>query len=121
MYSDPQTVTVNAVAKVCARQGSASPERLGILVDPLGEFTLTTRQDKTANRFRREVRLTQTKVAADPISAVNKEVSASFIMVIDEPRWGFDDADLAYLSLALITWFSASSYANQTKLLSGEL
>nr|UJQ84897.1 MAG: hypothetical protein 2 [Leviviridae sp.] len=121
MFTDPQSVTINAVAKSMARQGTDQPSRLGIFSDAAGEFVLTTRQDKTAARFRREIRLTQTKVAADPISAVNKQVSASFIMVFDEPRWGFSDTELANLSAGMISWLTASSNAKQTQLLQGEL
>jgi hypothetical protein len=119
-YSDPQSLTISGNAESFVRQGSAQPERLGKFATADGEFELTVRQDKTAARFRREIRLTQKKVAADPISAVNKEVSASVILVIDEPRWGFSDADLAALSDGLLDWFIAGTYAVQVKLLSGE-
>lgn len=121
MFADPQSLTINAVATSFSRQGTDSPSTLGTFRSADAVYTLQTRQNKTANRFRREVRLTQTKVAADPISALNKEVSASAIIVIDEPRWGFTDAELAYLSAALINWYSASTYANQVKLLVGDL
>lgn len=118
MYADPQSVTVNAVAKSLARVGTTSPERRGSFSTPDGDFSFEVRQDKTANRFRREVRLTQKKVAADPISAVNKEVSTSVIIAVDEPRWGFTDTEIGYLTAAIITWFSTG---NRDKLLGGEL
>lgn len=118
MYADPQSVTVNAVAKSMPRQGSTAPDRVGTFSTAEGDFTFEVRQNKTANRFRREVRLSQKKVAADPISAVNKEVSASVIIAVDEPRWGFTDVELGYLTAAIITWFSN---ANRDKLLGGEL
>ena len=118
MYADPQSLTINAVATSFPRNGSTSPDRLGRFVTADGLFEFDVRQNKTASRFRREVRLTQKKVAADPISAVNKEVSASAIIVIDEPRWGFSDVELGYLSSAILTWFSN---ANRDKLLGGEL
>jgi hypothetical protein len=121
MYADPQTITINSVAESFVRQGSTQPGRLGVFSTSDGEFTLNVRQDSTAKRFRREIRLSQKKVAADPISAANAEVSASVYLVIDEPRWGFTDAELAYLSDGLLDWYIASSYAVQTKLLSGEL
>lgn len=118
MYADPQTVTVNAVAQTLPRQGSASPDREGVFSTADGTFVFTVRQNKTANRFRREVRLTQKKVAPDPISAVNKEVSTSVMIVVDEPRWGFSDTELGYLTAAIIAWFSN---ANRDKLLGGEI
>lgn len=119
-FADPQSVTINGVAKSLVRQGSPQPERLGKFSTAEGDFEFTVRQDKTASRFRREIRLTQKKVAADPISAVNKEVSTSVYIVVDEPRWGFTDTELGYLTAGLIAAYSASTYAMQTKLLSGE-
>jgi hypothetical protein len=118
MYADPQTLTVNAVAKEMPRKGSQSPDRLGVFSFSDGTLEFTVRQNQTSNRFRREVRLTQKVVAEDPISAANKEVSASVMIVVDEPRWGFSDTELGYLTSALIAWFTAP---NRDKLLAGEL
>ena len=118
MYADPQSVTVNSVAQSLPRQGTATPERIGSFSTADGTFTFDVRQNKSANRFRREVRLTQKKVAADPISAVNKEVSTSVYITVDEPRWGFTDTELGYLTSAIIAWFTN---ANRDKLLGGEL
>lgn len=118
MYADPQSVTVNAVAKSLVRVGSSQPDRLGKFVTADGEFYLDFRQDKTTNRFRREVRLTQKKVASDPISSLNKEISSSVMIVVDEPQWGFSDTELGYLTSAIVAWFTAG---NRDKLLGGEL
>lgn len=118
MFADPQSLTVNAVAKSLPRVGSEQPTRLQNFQTADGEFQLSIRQDKSTGRFRREARFIQKKVAADPISAVNKEVSASVIITVDEPRWGFSDTDLGYLIAALKTWFDSTSSG---KLLGGEL
>lgn len=117
MYADPQSVTINAVANSLPRQGTDSPATLGRFANADGTLVFDVRQNKTANRFRREVRLTQKKVATDPISAVNKEISTSVMIVVDEPRWGFSDTELGYLTAALIAWFTN---ANRDKLLGGE-
>lgn len=118
MYADPQSVTVNAVAQSMPRQGTSQPERVGTFSTADGTFTFDVRQNKTNNRFRREVRLTQKKIAADPITAVNKEISTSVMIVVDEPRWGFSDVECGYLTAALLAWFTN---ANRDKLLGGEL
>lgn len=117
MYADPQSLTINGVATSFPRQGSTAPDRLGHFATADGLFEFDVRQNKTANRLRREVRLTQKKIAADPVSALNKEVSASTIIVVDEPRWGFSDAELGYLTSAIVAWFTN---ANRDKLLGGE-
>lgn len=118
MYADPQSLTVNGSAKSLNRVGSQNPTKSGAFSTSDGDFTFAVKQDSTANRFRREVRFSQKKIAPDPISAVNKEVSTSVVIVVDEPRWGFTDVELGYLTAAIITWFSN---ANRDKLLGGEL
>jgi hypothetical protein len=100
------------------RQGTGAPDRIGTFATADGNFQFDIRQNKTANRFRREVRLTQKKIAADPISAVNKEISTSVMIVVDEPRWGFTDTELGYLTAGVLAWFTN---ANRDKLLGGEL
>jgi len=121
MYADPQSVTVGGGAKSFVRIGSTSPGTKGSFSTADGAYRLDISQNSTAQRFRREVRLTAVDVAADPISAVNKEVSASAIIVIDEPRWGFSDPDLIDMLTGLVTLLSASNYAKTQSLLNGEL
>lgn len=121
MFTDPQSVTVNAVAQSMPRVSSSKPVTVGQFSTADGAFTMQVRQYGTAKRFRREIAFTQRKIAADPLTAVNSEVSASFTLVFDTPKTGFSNAELAYLSAGLISWFSASTYAKQTQLLGGEL
>jgi len=94
MLSDPLAILVATVATPLPRtgQGVGTSE----FKDADGAHVVTIKQTKTTNgRFRREVRFTRNLVAADPISAVNKSVSASVYIVIDEPAYGFSDAVLA--------------------------
>lgn len=119
MYADPQTLTINTVATPFIRVGSDTPGKKGVFTSADGAYTLQVAQNSTNSRFRREVRLTWKKIAPDPISAENKEVSASFIIAFDEPRAGFSDTELGYLDAALRTWFAASGH--NTSLLVGEL
>lgn len=118
MYADPQSLTINAVAVSMPRVGSNNPTTSGVFRSGDAEYEFRVAQNSTANRFRREVRLTRRKVAADPISAVNKEVSASVIIAVDEPKFGFTDVELGYLTSAIVAWFNAG---NRDKLLGGEL
>lgn len=118
MYADPQSVTINGTATSLPRVASSAPQRLGAFKTADGSVEMTVRQDASASRFRREVRLTQKKVAADPISADNKEISTSIILVVDEPKWGFTDTEVGYLTAAMVAWFTNP---NRDKLLGGEL
>ena len=115
MLADPQSVTVNAVAISLPRTQQGTTQNTYTSAD--GNTSMVTRQTNTAARFRREVRISQQKVAADPISALNKQIGLSVYLVIDEPRYGFSDAEIGYVIDALKTWSSSTNYG---KVLAGE-
>lgn len=116
MLADPQSVTINAVATPLARTQQGPQQNVYTSAD--GKVTMTTKQNTTAKRFRREVRLSQSKIAADPISAVNAEAGASVYIVIDEPRNGvFSDTEIGYHIDALKAWLTSVNY---NKVLGGE-
>lgn len=115
MLADPQSVTVNAVAISLPRTSMGASVNEYTSADGLTK--MTTRQNTTAQRFRREIRLSQQKVAADPISALNKQLGLSVYLVIDEPRWGFTDAEIGYVIDALKSWSTSTNY---NKVLAGE-
>lgn len=115
MFADPQSVTVNAVAISLPRTSMRATENIYTSAD--GLTTMTLKQNSTAGRFRREVRISQKKVAEDPISTLNKEIGVSVYLVIDEPKWGFNDTEIGYLVAALEAWIDSTSTG---KLLTGE-
>lgn len=116
MLADPQSVTINAVATSLAKTANGPNQNVYTSAD--GKTTMTTKQNTTAKRFRREVRLSQTKIAADPISAVNAESGFSCYLVVDEPRSGvFTDIEIGYVIDALKAWLTSANY---NKMLIGE-
>ncbi len=115
MLADPQSVTINAVATSLPRTSQGATQNVYTSAD--GNTIMTTKQNITASRFRREIRLSQKKIAADPISAVNTEKGVSVYLVIDEPRAGFTDAEIGYLIDALKAWTTSVNYL---KVLGGE-
>ncbi len=115
MLADPQTVTINAVATPLPKTSNGPTTNVFSSAD--GNTSMTTKQNISASRFRREVRLSQKKIAADPISAVNKEIGVSVYLVVDEPRAGFSDAEIGYLIDALKGWLTSTNY---NKVLGGE-
>ena len=116
MLADPQSVTINAVAVSLPRTSQGPTVNTYTSAD--GKTVMTTKQNVTSARFRREVRLAQTKIAADPISAINKESGFSVYLVIDEPRSGvFTDAEIGYVIDALKAWSTSTNY---NKVLGGE-
>lgn len=115
MLADPQSVTINAVAVSLPRTNQGATQNIYTSAD--GLTSMTTKQNVTASRFRREVRLSNKKVAADPISGVNKELGLSCYLVIDEPRSGYSDTEIGYHVDALKAWLSSANY---NKVLGGE-
>lgn len=115
MLADPQSVTINAVATSLAK--TSPGQTVNVYTSSDGNTTMTTKQFTTAARFRREVRLSQKKIAADPISAINTEKGVSVYLVIDEPRAGFTDTEIGYLIDALKAWLTSTNY---NKVLGGE-
>lgn len=115
MLADPQSVTINSVAVPLPRTQSGANQNTYTSAD--GNTFMTSKQNVTKDRFRREVRLSQQKIAPDPISALNVQKGVSVYLVIDEPRAGFSDAEIGYLIDALKTWASSANY---NKVLGGE-
>jgi len=115
VLADPQSVTINAVATSLPK--TSNGPTVNVFTSADGVTTMTTKQNTTASRFRREVRLSQHKVAADPITGLNKDLGVSVYLVIDEPKSGFSDTEIGYLIDALKTWLSSANY---NKVLGGE-
>jgi len=118
MFSDPLSVTVNAVATSFPRTKLGSESSEYTTAD--GNLKVTVKQNQTASRFRREIRLSQQKISADPISAVNSAKGASVYLVIDEPKTGFSDTELQVLLQALVGSTLGGWGTLQLKLLGGE-
>jgi len=121
MFQDPQTVELYDVVKSLVKVPSGKVENISKFSGDDGNTVLTVHQNSTNNRFRRETRLTLGKVAADPISAVNKSLNASVIIAIDEPKYGFTDTEIIEALAAMTAYVSAGNFQTARALLNGEL
>lgn len=115
MFADPQSVTINAVPVSLPRVSIGTSESTYRSADETVQLRISHQASK--GRKRRMVRLDQTVIAADPLTAENASQKAGIYLVVDEPSFGFDDTDLDYLVDALIAWLSS---ANIAKLLGSE-
>lgn len=118
MFSDPQSVTINAVAQSLPRTGVGDHTASYTKDDE----TITLNVSHTATsrgRVRRLVRLDVNKIASDPFVAnTSRKVSSSYYVVIDEPSDGaFSNAELLANAKGLVGWMSD---ANLTKVIAGE-
>jgi hypothetical protein len=78
---------------------------------------MTISHQESKNRTRHMVRLDMRVVAADPLTAVNEYKSAGVYLVIDEPEFGFADADLDNIVQGFTTWLTT---ANVLKVVANE-
>jgi hypothetical protein len=116
--SDPQSLTINAVAQSLPRVDSGNNASFYSKDD--GTVKLTIRHTY-GKRDRDIVRVDFKKVAADPfVSGLNKEYSLSVSLFIDTPPTGFTNTEVKYVVDALAAYLTASSGANVTKILGGE-
>lgn len=116
--SDPQSVTINAVANSLPRVSSAVNSGVFQKDDTTVKMEVSHQYGK---RNRRLVRLTHSKIAADPlISSTNIKYSMSVGLTIDVPVTGYTVAEAKQIVDALSAWLTASSGANITKVLGGE-
>lgn len=116
MFSEPQSVTVGAVAEDLPRVSFGNFN--GIFEDSTAGLRLSIAHQNGA-RHRRTVRLDFTKVAADPLlDGVSKPYSMSAYLVIDHPRVGFDAASIEANAKALVGWLAVTG--NLTKVVGGE-
>lgn len=117
-FSDPQSVTINAVAVPLPRTSSGT--NAGAFTASDGNVKLSVGH-AYAKRTRRTIRLDHSKIAPDPlISAQNIKYSMSVYMVVDTPVTGYTATEAKQIVDALVAYLSASSGVRVTQLLGGE-
>lgn len=119
MFSDPQSVTVNAVAQSLPRIGSSLNS--GIYQKDDGSYVLTLSHSK-GKRTLHKLRLDTTKVITDPFASDRSlPVGASILLTLDAPPVGYTNAELINLFVSVADWLKASTNANTIKLVGGEI
>lgn len=119
-FSDPISITVNAVAKSLAKVYSVAgaPSTYKAANDEF-VFEIAHQDVKGGKRERHLAKVTQMKIVPDPLNAAyNMEAKASVHIVIENPKMGFTDVEIGYLTKALTDF--VGNAGNQTKLIGGE-
>lgn len=117
-YADPQSVTISGTANTLPRVGTGPSSSVYRKDDGTVELTVSHLVGK---RFRRQAKVTTTKIASDPlVPTQNMRLSASAYVVLDVPPAGFTVAEQTALIASLAAWLTASSGANALKLVGGE-
>lgn len=116
MFADPQSVTVNAVAKSLARVESGNYR--GVFDSSADGLTLTIQHSK-GKRNRSAVTLRTKKLTTDPfVPATNRNFEMVATVSINVPELGFSSTEISQALQALVDW--ADTPANLAKLVNGE-
>jgi hypothetical protein len=94
-FADPQSITVNAVAKSMPRISTNGTSAVYQMPDE--SFKLTISHQKSAGRLRSVVRVDQRVVAADPLTSVNDWQTLGLYVVLDRPMTGFTQTQVDQL------------------------
>jgi len=123
-FADPQSVTINAVANSLPRTGLGMGSGVFTKDDGLVVLGISTRGGNSAGPKRRQTRarLDHSKVGADPFNgSLNAKYSMSISIVLDTPPVGYTVAEQKQVVDGFLAWATASSGANITRLLGGEV
>lgn len=118
-FSDPQSLTINSVATSLPRTSFGADK--GVFSTADGTVSLAVSHIR-GKRIRHTVRVDASKVAADPfVPNVNQKVGMSAYVVIDTPINGYTAAEAKQIVDALTAFLTASTGANVTRVLGGEI
>lgn len=117
MFADPQSVTVNAIAKSLARTGTG-PDT-GAFATSNRDYRMTI-SHAYGRRNRSVIKLQFDSLVASPlVSGQNVNQSMAVHLVIDRPA-GYDATTAKQVVDGFVAYLAASSGSAVTKLLGGE-
>jgi hypothetical protein len=106
MLTDPQTVTVNAVAKTMPKVSTKDTSAEYRLADL--SFRLLISHLVSKGRIRTLAKIVQRAVVADPLTAVNDYEELQLHVVIDRPEVGFTSTQVQQLVTGFQTWLNST-------------
>lgn len=109
-FTDPQSVTINAVAKSMARIETEGMKSIYQNADESFKFTIS-HQKTGGNRYRSMTRLDQRVVAADPLTSVNDWQILGVYLVIDRPIVGFTSVQVEQHVAGILAWHTSPTIA----------
>lgn len=115
--ADPQSLTISGTASSLPRTSSGVTS--GAFNTPDGTVALSV-SHIVGKRARRTVRLTHSKIAADPLTAANTKYSMTAYIVFDVPAVGYSVAEAQAVIAGLTKWLTDTSGSNVAKVLGGE-
>lgn len=110
MLTDPQSITVNSVAKSMPRilnDGNHSTYQMSDQTFSLDVRHTSFKKDKKS-RIRSLVNFTQRAVVADPLTAVNDYETVSVSVQVDRPEAGFTSTQIDQMVVGFKTWLDST-------------
>jgi hypothetical protein len=110
MLSDPQSITVNAVAKSMPKVTADGSHAVYSMAD--SSFVLdvrhTSRVVDKKSRVRSLVTFSQRSIVADPLTAVNDFETLAVSVQIDRPEAGFTSTQVQQLVTGFQAWLNST-------------
>lgn len=118
MFADPQSVVIGGTTNSLPRVGSGLGQGAFQLPDSSVSLSISHSYGK---RTRSVAKVTQKRLSVDPLTPSNNvPVSGSVYVVLDMPVQGFTADQKKDLLKSLATWLTASTDANNIRLVGGE-
>jgi len=115
VFSDPQSITINAVAKSLPRILIGGTNATYQNSD--GSWKLSISHQRSKGRIRSLVRVDNTKVVTDPITSQNDSDFSSVQVVWDRPEVGFSMTEIEQQTAGVMAYVTT---ANVDKIYGGE-
>lgn len=116
-FADPQAIKVSGVTTTLPRVDSGNYRSVYQSSDGKYKLTISTQEGK---RKRHSYRVDVSKIAPDPLTAVNSQVGMSAYIVIDRPLSGFDNTESLAIVVGLLEAATEATNGDLTKLLGSE-
>lgn len=121
-FSDPQSITIDGTAYSLARTYTGTSQGRFVTADGTRQIEIIPPSGGVTSSARRHsiARLRNTKIASDPLTAVNVRVGDLISLNINRPSAGFTDAEIEKEVVGFFAWLTAGTNANLKKLIAGE-
>ena len=117
-FSDPQSVTINSVARTLPRFLSGT--NVGTFNSADGNTQLTIDPNGTKTRRSNKVSFRETVTVTDPVTGLTRLETHSITIISNRPLSGVSDTVAEQLAAGAFTWLTATTNANLKKILAGE-
>lgn len=104
--ADEQQITIDSVVQTCPKTSGQQNSSIYQASDDATKLTVSHTSTK-AGRKRHMARLDRQVIAADPLTAENEYKTLGMYLVVDEPNFGFSDAEIEDLWAGFSAWFTS--------------